>query len=215
MYVAPSLLSADFGRLNDEIAAVCEAGADLLHLDIMDGHFVPNLTFGAPVMNAIKKAAKVPLDIHLMVENLDFFVDYFLDFKPKFLSFHIERATHPLRLIEHIRKAGVSPAVVLNPHTSLSTLEYILSEIDMVLLMSVNPGFGGQSFMENSLDKVKWLKEYKDENDLNYIIEIDGGVSDSNCQRIVEAGAEALVAGSYVFKGDMEANIVKMEKMCE
>lgn len=213
MYVAPSLLSADFGRLNDEIAAVCEAGADLLHLDIMDGHFVPNLTFGAPVMNAIKKATKVPLDIHLMVENVDFFVDYFLDFKPKFLSFHIERATHPLRLIEHIRKAGVSPAVVLNPHTSLSTLEYILSEIDMVLLMSVNPGFGGQSFIGSSLAKIAALRAMIDESGAKCLIEVDGGVSGQNIAELDIAGVDIAVAGSFVFGSNDYAAAIKALKV--
>lgn len=199
MYVAPSILSADFGRLNDEITAVCEAGADLLHLDIMDGHFVPNLTFGTPVLQAIKKASKVPLDVHLMVENIDFFVDLFLPFKPKFLSFHIERATHPLRLIDKIRKNGVSPAVVLNPHTPLSTLEYILSEVDMVLLMSVNPGFGGQSFISSSLGKIAKLRQMIDESGAKCLIEVDGGITGQNIAEIELAGADVAVAGSFIF----------------
>lgn len=199
MYVAPSILSADFGRLNDEITAVCEAGADLLHLDIMDGHFVPNLTFGAPVLQAIKKASKVPLDVHLMVENIDFFVDLFLPYQPKFLSFHIERATHPLRLIDKIRKSGVSPAVVLNPHTPLNTLEYILSEVDMVLLMSVNPGFGGQSFISSSLDKIAKLREMIDKSSAKCLIEVDGGITGANIAEIDIAGADIAVAGSFIF----------------
>ncbi len=199
MYVAPSILSADFGRLNDEISAVCEAGADLLHLDIMDGHFVPNLTFGTPVLQAIKKASKVPLDVHLMVENIDFFVDLFLPFKPKFLSFHIERATHPLRLIDKIRKSGVSPAVVLNPHTPLSTLEYILSEVDMVLLMSVNPGFGGQSFIPSALQKIEKLRQMIDESGAKCLIEVDGGITGQNIAEIDIAGADIAVAGSFIF----------------
>lgn len=199
MYVAPSILSADFGRLNDEITAVCEAGADLLHLDIMDGHFVPNLTFGVPVLKAIKNASKVPLDVHLMVENIEFFVDLFLPFKPKFLSFHIERATHPLRLIEKIRKSGVSPAVVLNPHTPLNVLEYILSEVDMVLLMSVNPGFGGQSFISSSLEKIAKLRQMIDESGAKCLIEVDGGITGANIAEIDIAGADIAVAGSFIF----------------
>ncbi|MBR2157198.1 MAG: ribulose-phosphate 3-epimerase, partial [Campylobacter sp.] len=142
MYVAPSILSADFGRLNEEITKVCEAGADLIHVDVMDGHFVPNLTIGPLVVKSVAKVATKPLDIHLMVQNNTFFADLFLPLKPKFLSFHIEEEKHPLRLIDHIRKNGTSPAIVLNPHTSVSSLEYIINEVDMVLLMSVNPGFG-------------------------------------------------------------------------
>ena len=199
MYVAPSILSADFGRLNDEITAVCEAGADLLHLDIMDGHFVPNLTFGVPVLKAIKNASKVPLDVHLMVENIEFFVDLFLPYAPKFLSFHIERATHPLRLIEKIRKSGVSPAVVLNPHTPLNVLEYILSEVDMVLLMSVNPGFGGQSFISSSLGKIAKLRQMIDESGAKCLIEVDGGITGANIAEIDIAGADIAVAGSFIF----------------
>ena len=144
MYVAPSILSADFGSLAKEVRDVCDAGADLIHVDVMDGHFVPNLTIGPLVVEAVAKASTKPLDIHLMVENVPFFVDLFLPLKPKFISFHIEEEKHPLRLIDHIRKNGVSPAIVLNPHTPISSLEYIINEVDMVLLMSVNPGFGGQ-----------------------------------------------------------------------
>ena len=147
MYVAPSILSADFGNLAAEIRAICEAGCDLVHVDVMDGHFVPNLTIGPVVVNAVAKAATKPLDIHLMVENNSFFADLFLPLKPKFLTFHIEEEKHPLRLIDHIRKNGVGPGIVLNPHTPVSAIEHIIDEVDMVLLMSVNPGFGGQKFM--------------------------------------------------------------------
>jgi len=174
MYVAPSILSADFGNLRAEIEAICEAGADLVHVDVMDGHFVSNLTIGPLVASAAAKASSKPLDIHLMVKNVPFFVDLFLPLKPKFLSFHIEEETHPLRLIDHIRRSGVSPAVVLNPHTPLSVLEFILGEVDMVLLMSVNPGFGGQKFILSALEKIKQLRELIDRKGAKCLIEVDG-----------------------------------------
>lgn len=213
MYVAPSILSADFGRLNNEIIAVCDAGADLIHIDVMDGHFVPNLTIGPCVLEAIKKASKVPLDVHLMVENVDFFIDLFLPLKPKFLSFHIERATHPLRLIEKIRKAGINPAIVLNPHTQLSTLEYILKEIDMVLLMSVNPGFGGQKFIPSSLEKIAKLRAMIDQSEAKCLIEVDGGVTGANIAEIELAGADVVVAGSFIFGSQSYTEAIRALKI--
>ena len=213
MYVAASILSADFGRLNDEINAVCDAGADLIHIDVMDGHFVPNLTIGPCVLNAIQKAAKVPLDVHLMVEDVDFFIDLFLPLKPKFLSFHIEKATHPLRLIEKIRKAGINPAIVLNPHTNLNTLEYILSELDMVLLMSVNPGFGGQKFITSALEKIANLREMIDKSGAKCLIEVDGGITGANIAEIELAGADVVVAGSFIFGSQSNTQAIKALKI--
>ena len=171
MYVAPSILSANFGELAKEIKAVCEAGADLIHIDVMDGHFVPNLTIGPLVVEAVAKASTKPLDIHLMVENVPFFVDLFLPLKPKFISFHIEEEKHPLRLIDHIRKNGVNPAIVLNPHTPVSSLKHIIDEVDMVLLMSVNPGFGGQKFIPSVLAKAMELRELIDSRNAKCMIE--------------------------------------------
>ena len=159
MLVAPSILSADFGRLSEEIRAICEAGCDLVHVDVMDGHFVPNLTIGPVVINAVAKAATKPLDVHLMVENNTFFVDLFAPLKPKYISFHIEEEKHPHRLIQKIRSYGISPAITLNPHTSPLSIEYLLEDLDMVLLMSVNPGFGGQAFIPSVLEKSQRLKE--------------------------------------------------------
>lgn len=202
MYVAPSILSADFVNLESEIKAVCEAGADLIHIDVMDGHFVPNLTIGPVVVNAAKKSSSVPLDIHLMVENPSFFVEMFLGIKPKFLGFHIEAENHPLRLIDHIRNNGISPAIVLNPHTPISSLKHIINSVDMVLLMSVNPGFGGQKFMPIVIDKVKELKELIYKTNSICMIEVDGGVNGLNVAELDEAGADIVVAGSYIFSSN-------------
>lgn len=202
MYVAPSILSADFANLESEIKAVCEAGADLIHIDVMDGHFVPNLTIGPVVVNAAKKSSSVPLDIHLMVENPSFFVEMFLGIKPKFLGFHIEAENHPLRLIDHIRNNGISPAIVLNPHTPISSLKHIINSVDMVLLMSVNPGFGGQKFMPIVIDKIKELKELIYKTNSICMIEIDGGVNGLNVAELDEAGADVVVAGSYIFSSN-------------
>ncbi|MCZ6110595.1 ribulose-phosphate 3-epimerase [Campylobacter ureolyticus] len=202
MYVAPSILSADFANLESEIKAVCEAGADLIHIDVMDGHFVPNLTIGPVVVNAAKKSSSVPLDIHLMVENPSFFVEMFLGIKPKFLGFHIEAENHPLRLIDHIRNNGISPAIVLNPHTPISSLKHIINSVDMVLLMSVNPGFGGQKFMPVVIDKIKELKELIYKTNSICMIEVDGGVNGLNVAELDEAGADIVVAGSYIFSSN-------------
>ncbi|EAI5648045.1 ribulose-phosphate 3-epimerase [Campylobacter fetus] len=213
MYVAPSILSADFGKLDDEVKAICEAGADLVHIDVMDGHFVPNLTVGPLVVNAVAKSSSKPLDIHLMVENVPFFVDLFLPLKPKFLSFHIEEEKHPLRLIEYIRKNGVSPAIVLNPHTPVSSLEYIINEVDMVLLMSVNPGFGGQKFIPSVLKKIKELRDLIEKNGAKCMIEVDGGVNGLNVSELDEAGADIVVAGNFVFSSNDYEQAIKALKL--
>ena len=202
MYVAPSILSADFGRLSEEVRAVCDAGADLIHVDVMDGHFVPNLTIGPLVVSAVAKATTKPLDIHLMVKNVPFFADLFLPLKPKFLSFHIEEEKHPLRLIDHIRKNGTSPAITLNPHTPVSALDYLIDELDMVLLMSVNPGFGGQKFIPSVLRKITELRNLIEKRNAKCMIEVDGGVNGLNIASIDEAGADIVVAGNFVFSSD-------------
>ena len=213
MYVAPSILSADFGNLAAEVRAICEAGCDLVHVDVMDGHFVPNLTIGPVVVSAVAKAATKPLDIHLMVENNSFFADLFLPLKPKFLTFHIEEEKHPMRLIDHIRKNGVSPGIVLNPHTPVSAIEHIIDEVDMVLLMSVNPGFGGQKFMPVVLEKTRALRELIERKNAKCLIEVDGGVNGLNAPDLEEAGADVLVAGSYIFSSNSYEQAIRAIKL--
>ncbi|WP_457561124.1 ribulose-phosphate 3-epimerase [Caminibacter sp.] len=208
MKVAPSILSADFGKLADEVKAICEAGADLVHVDVMDGHFVPNMTMGPMIVEAVKKATSIPLDIHFMVEDIPFFVDMYAHLQPEFISFHIEEEKHINRVIQQIRNHGIRPAVVLNPATPVCLLEYIVADVDMVLLMSVNPGFGGQKFITSVIDKIKELRELADKKNPSLLIEIDGGVNDKNAPLLKEAGADILVAGSFVFKsGDYKKAI--------
>lgn len=200
MLVAPSVLSADFGNLERDVKAICDAGCDLVHVDVMDGHFVPNLTIGPVVVSAIAKAATKPLDIHLMVQNNTFFVELFAPLKPGYISFHIEEEKHPHRLIQKIRSLGIKPAIVLTPHTPPEFIEYLLPDLDMVLVMSVNPGFGGQSFIPTAVEKVKRLKALRDRINPDCVIEIDGGVNDKNIEELRDAGVDIVVAGSYVFR---------------
>lgn len=200
MLVAPSILSADFGNLANDVKAICDAGCDLVHVDVMDGHFVPNLTIGPVVVSAVAKAATKPLDVHLMVENNTFFVDLFAPLKPGYITFHMEEEKHPHRLVQYIRELGIKPGVVLNPHTPAEAVEYLLQDLDMILVMSVNPGFGGQKFIPNVIEKIKRLKALRDRINPNCLIEIDGGVNDQNIEMLKDAGVDVCVAGSYVFK---------------
>jgi len=200
--IAPSLLAADFVRLAEDIARVEAAGADWLHLDIMDGHFVPNLTFGPPIVAAIRKVTKLPLDVHLMVTNPAALVDAFAAAGADWLTVHVETEPHLHRLVTHIRELGVRPSVVLNPATPLSSLEEILQEVDMVLVMSVNPGFGGQKFIPSSIDKIRRLKKQIITVNREVLIEVDGGINAVTSPLVREAGAEVLVAGSAVFGSD-------------
>lgn len=209
MLVAPSVLSADFGNLARDVQEICEAGCDLVHVDVMDGHFVPNLTIGPVVVSAIAKAATKPLDIHLMVENNTFFVELFAPLKPEYISFHIEEEKHPHRLIQKIRSYGIKPAIVLNPHTPPEAIEFLLGDLDMVLLMSVNPGFGGQSFIDTVIPKALRLNEMRNRINPNCLIEVDGGVSDKNVALLKDAGVDIVVAGSYVFKHPSKAEAIK------
>ena len=197
--ISPSILSADFSQLGNEIKRLEKGGADLIHVDVMDGHFVPNLTIGPVVVSAIAKCATKPLDIHLMVENNTFFVELFAPLKPEYISFHIEEEKHPHRLIQKIRSLGIKPAIVLNPHTPVESIEYLLEDLDMVLLMSVNPGFGGQSFISSVVEKASRLNKLRNRINKNCLIEIDGGVSDKNIKSLKDVGVDVVVAGSYVF----------------
>jgi ribulose-phosphate 3-epimerase len=199
MLVAPSILSADFGNLANDVKAICDAGCDLVHVDVMDGHFVPNLTIGPVVVSAVAKAATKPLDIHLMVQNNTFFVELFAPFKPEFITFHIEEEKHPHRLIQKIRDLGIKPAIALNPHTPPNAIEYLLEDLDMVLLMSVNPGFGGQKFIPNVIERTKVLKRLIEYRGLKTKIEVDGGVNDKNINELKDSGVDIVVAGSYVY----------------
>lgn len=197
--IAPSILAADFVRLGEEIAQVEAAGADLLHVDVMDGHFVPNLTIGPPVIKAIKAVTNLPLDVHLMVEEPDGLLPDFIDAGSDNLTVHVEACRHLHRTIQSIKDAGVRASVVLNPATSLHALDEILPEVDMVLLMSVNPGFGGQRFLPATLDKIRALRRQIEERQLPVAIEVDGGVKADNAADICAAGADVLVAGTAIF----------------
>ncbi|CAG9468617.1 ribulose-phosphate 3-epimerase [Campylobacter upsaliensis] len=213
MYVAPSLLSANFLKLEEEIKAVSEAGADLLHIDVMDGHFVPNLTFGPCVLEKISSISSVPLDVHLMVKDVPKFVELFLPLKPKFLSFHIEAEAHPIKLCEYLRTQGIHPAITLNPHTPISSLEHLIEFVDMVLLMSVNPGFGGQKFLPLVYDKIRELRALIEKKQAKVFIEVDGGVNGLNAADLEEAGADILVAGNYIFSSNEYKNAIKSLKL--
>jgi ribulose-phosphate 3-epimerase len=197
--IAPSILSADFARLGDQIRTVEAGGADIIHVDVMDGHFVPNLTLGPPVVSCIRKITELPLDCHLMIEAPERSIQAYAEAGANMISVHPEACIHLHRNISAIRKLGCSPGVVLNPATPIGVLDDILSEVDYVLIMSVNPGFGGQKFIERSLDKVRRLKDMIRSRGLSVRIEIDGGIGFDTVARVVEAGAEMLVAGSAIF----------------
>ena len=201
MILAPSILSADFGRLAEDIAAAERGGAGLVHVDVMDGHFVPNITVGPPVVKAVRKATKLPIDCHLMIENADRYVDAFVDAGATWISLHVEALPHLERTVSHLRERGIKPGVAVNPATPLSALEEILPELHYVLVMSVNPGFSGQRFIPGSLDKIRRLRAQLQDRGLSTTIEVDGGVDASNIRSLAEAGAEVFVAGNAVYGG--------------
>ncbi len=209
--LAPSILSADYVNLERDITMIQNAGADLLHLDVMDGHFVPNLTIGPPIIKAIKRIATVPCDVHLMISNPGEFVDAYCDAGADYLTVHVEASTHLHRILQHIRSRGVKAGVSLNPHTPLSSIEEVLGDLDLILIMSVNPGFGGQSFIPNTLDRLRRLNKMLEDRGLSdqVEIEIDGGAKYGNMAEILEAGADIIVSGSGVFKADDPVKMVK------
>src|SRR5512135_1157588 len=207
--IAPSLLSADFARLGEEIKAVEAAGADIIHVDVMDGHFVPNITIGPLIAEAARRSTKLPIDVHLMITNPELYIADFAKAGADYLTVHVETAFHLNRLVQSIKEhQGVRAGVSLNPATPLASLDYILPEVDMVLIMSVNPGFGGQAFIPSALDKIAKLRKRIDELGLRTEIEVDGGVKPENAASVINAGADILVAGSAVFgKKDYAAAI--------
>ena len=198
--IAPSLLAADFGKLNEEISEVNKSSASLLHLDVMDGQFVPNISFGVPVIEAVAKVSTKPLDIHLMIVDPDRYLSTYAAFKPEYLTIHLEASTHLHRSIHRIKELGCKAGVAINPHTNIELLQDSIKDIDLVCVMSVNPGFGGQSFIENTYDKVIALKNLINKANSNTLIEIDGGVTKNNVEKLSRCGADILVAGSSVFR---------------
>lgn len=207
--IAPSILSADFARLGEEVAQVQQAGADLLHVDVMDGHFVPNLTIGPPIVEALRKVTNLPLDVHLMITNADAFIEEFAEAGASYLTVHVEACPHLHRTVQSIKEHGVKAGVTLNPATPLTSVEEILPDADLLLIMSVNPGFGGQHFIPSSLQKITHARELIRRTGSKALLEVDGGVKVDNAAEIVRAGADILVAGSAIFLSKDYATTIK------
>ncbi len=212
--VAPSILSADFGSLGNEVRMLNDSDADWIHIDVMDGHFVPNLTFGMPVIDSINSISKKPLDIHLMISKPERYIEDFLKYNTKVLTVHLEASKHLHRTIQEIKSHGVMAGVAINPHTDVNHLNEIISDIDVVCLMSVNPGFSGQNFIYNSINKVKNLKNNIIANKSDCKIQVDGGVNAKNAKELIENGADILVAGNYIFKSENpKKNIITLKEI--
>lgn len=200
--IAPSILSADFSRLEEQIKLVEEGGADLIHLDVMDGHFVPNITFGPPVIKMLRKVTHIPFDVHLMIENPDKYIKDFADAGADIITVHQEASIHLHRTVQHIKSFGIKAGVALNPSTPIESIRYIIDEIDMVLIMTVNPGFGGQYFIEQMKDKIVDLRKLINSRNLNIDIQVDGGIKLDNIKEIESCGANIFVAGSAIFNSE-------------
>ena len=210
--IAPSILSADFTRLGEEVKSVEQAGADYIHVDVMDGHFVPNITIGPIIVEAVRRVTELPLDVHLMISNPDYFIEDFVRAGADIITIHTEAVKHLHRSIQHIRKAGARPGASLNPATPLQVIEYILDDLDMVVIMTVNPGFGGQEFISEVIPKIERLKEMIDKRGLNIEIEVDGGINPDNISLVSSAGANVFVAGSAVFGSKDYARTIRKMK---
>jgi len=210
--IAPSILAADFANLERDTKMINSSEADWFHIDIMDGVFVPNISFGMPVLAAIQKHAKKPLDVHLMIVDPDRYIETFAGLGAAVLTVHYEACDHLHRTLQKIKSCGMKAGVALNPHTPIASLNSIIQDIDLVCIMSVNPGFGGQSFIENTFEKVKELKKLINQNNSDCLIEIDGGVSNTNYSELIACGTDVLVAGSYVFKAENPAENIKLLK---
>lgn len=207
--IAPSILACDFANLEREINMINESEADWIHIDIMDGVFVPNLSMGVPVVEAVKRHAKKPMDVHLMIVNPERYVEAFHKAGASTISVHVEACPHLHRNVQQIRQLGAKPGVALNPHTPVSSLQHVIRDIDLVCLMSVNPGFGGQSFIENTYLKIKELKALISSTDSKALIEIDGGVNQQNAKPLLDAGADVLVAGHFVFSSPKPKDVIR------
>lgn len=214
MKLAPSILSADFANLLGDVKKIEEGGADYIHVDVMDGHFVPNISFGAPVMKCLNGKTILPYDVHLMIENPDAYIKDFVTPQTEFITVHQEACRHLHRTIQNIKAQGIKAGVSINPATPVSTLSCILADVDLVLIMSVNPGFGGQNFIDSTVEKVRELAQIKKEKNHDFAIEIDGGITLDNAAMLAEAGVEIAVAGSAVFKAsDVVGTVKKFKKI--
>ena len=205
--LSPSILAADFSRLGDQVESIDKAGAHMVHIDVMDGQFVPNISFGSPIMSSIRNRTDKIFDVHLMIEEPDRYIEDFVKAGADIITVHAEATKHLHRTVGLIKELGVKSAVALNPATSLNVLEHVIDDLDMVLLMTVNPGFGGQKFIENSIDKIKKLREMANTKNIQLDIQVDGGINQHNVKDVIKAGANVIVAGSAVFNNNINSNV--------